>query len=412
MVSIILVCLTGCQKKVYLMPTPVLWTTGEHDPFQANPVLEESNRVPVYYATNRFPLGQDDMVAYTIFGDRDLRLGVADFRIGQDVNWDLIYSLSTSWDENDRPVLLLDEIKEFAKIQEDGSYTALPQAVLDFFEGINTALSESLDKDIMIYVHGANSSVYRASAQAAQYRHFTGRNSVVIAFLWPSAESLLKYETDVRHAAKTAPVFANFIELLSRHTNARNINILSYSAGAQIVSPALQQLAMRSTDELNLGELYFAAPDLDYTAFIDDIWDYIDRVKSITLALNRKDRVLAYAEGHHKKARLGLPRSKELNGEQKQLATSITWMPKFTVLLVDSEFMPLKNPRTHDFWYTHPWVSSDVLIQFLLHAGPAERGLQKFETEEGVEFWSFPVDYSERIASTVRKLLYEELQKQ
>jgi hypothetical protein len=34
---LLLLFLTGCQKKVYLMPTPAVMQTGEHDPFAVNP---------------------------------------------------------------------------------------------------------------------------------------------------------------------------------------------------------------------------------------------------------------------------------------------------------------------------------------------------------------------------------------
>ncbi|KPK23340.1 MAG: hypothetical protein AMJ61_15920, partial [Desulfobacterales bacterium SG8_35_2] len=54
---LLLLFLTGCQKKVYLMPTPVVMLTGEHDPFAVNPELEETNRVVVAYATNRMGVG-------------------------------------------------------------------------------------------------------------------------------------------------------------------------------------------------------------------------------------------------------------------------------------------------------------------------------------------------------------------
>ena len=91
----------------------------------------------------------------------------------------------------------------------------------------------------MVYVHGANSTIYRAAAQAAQYRHFTGRNCIVLVFLWPSAENLLAYGTDVRHAKRSAPAFKRFITLLAEYTHAENINILAYSAGAQVASPGL-----------------------------------------------------------------------------------------------------------------------------------------------------------------------------
>jgi hypothetical protein len=56
---LLLLLLPGCQKKVYLMPTPAVMQTGEHDPFAVNPELEETNSVVIAYATNRKGVGSD-----------------------------------------------------------------------------------------------------------------------------------------------------------------------------------------------------------------------------------------------------------------------------------------------------------------------------------------------------------------
>ena len=104
-------------------------------------------------------------------------------------------------------------------------------------------------KDLTIYVHGANTSVERAAGQAAQYRHFTGRNSVVLFFAWPSAENFMRYATDVANARRSEPKFARLLELLSKHTKAANINVLAYSAGAMVASPGLARL-----DQLPQGD--------------------------------------------------------------------------------------------------------------------------------------------------------------
>ena len=66
--------LVACQPKVYLMPTPLVIGSGDADPFAANPSLEQTNSVPVLYATNRLPLGSTDARAYTILPSQKLRL--------------------------------------------------------------------------------------------------------------------------------------------------------------------------------------------------------------------------------------------------------------------------------------------------------------------------------------------------
>lgn len=54
---------------------------------------------------------------------------------------------------------------------------------LAFFATVNKALAASGKRELVIYVHGANNTVARASAQAAQLRHFTGRRAVMLSLL-------------------------------------------------------------------------------------------------------------------------------------------------------------------------------------------------------------------------------------
>ena len=142
----------------------------------------------------------------------------------------------------------------------------------------NQYIERSPSKEITLYVHGANNNFYRSAAHAAQYRHFTGRQSVVLMFSWPSAESILRYATDVNHIRQTVPAFVRYLRLLAQHSSARKINILAYSAGATLVNEALAILGEDSSntdrqsyrDSLRIGTVYFAAPDTDFDLSASD----------------------------------------------------------------------------------------------------------------------------------------------
>lgn len=401
----------GCQPTVYLMPTPSVLSTGEHNPYTANPNLEESNRVPVLYATNRQPRGNSGSRTYSKRFGNQLYLGVADLSIGtRDTTWEKLYQRSTSAEGKEQLALSLENVTEMVLIEANAELTILSPGAQDFFELVNEALAKSVDKDIMIYVHGANSGVYRASAQAAQYRHFTGRNSVVLAFLWPSAESLLKYGIDVKHASKTVPVFARLIDLLGHHSQAANINILAYSAGAQIASPGLALLGKSISDDerqqlrkrLRLGEVYFAAPDIDLKAFFEHLPIYVDLTRNVTMSLNSDDAVLSWAEFHHDVSRAGRPNPEDLTPVEIGRVREASMQTSFSILAVDARNIPDMSAGAHNYWYQHPWVSSDVLIQFLFHASPEERGLEADYSERGIQYWIYPKDYPERIISILR----------
>jgi esterase/lipase superfamily enzyme len=407
----LLMVLAACQPVVFLMPTPTALSTGEIDPFAMNSMLEKDTRVPVFFATNRVPYGTADTRVYTIFASDTVRLGLATLRIGEErLDWESLRALSSGGKVKKRPPLFLDNIEEWAAIDFGAGEAGLSPAAGRFFDAVNQALAESIDKDLMVYVHGANCSVYRASAQAAQYRHFTGRNSVVLTFAWPSSESFLRYGTDVKNAARTAPLLADFIQLLAVHTRAENINILAYSAGAQVASPALALLGKGAAGEspgqlrerLRLGEVYFAAPDANFKDFAYDLYQYFDIVKNMTMAVNLNDDVLAIAEFHHGVSRAGRPDLRELDEEETQWLIAATQRPSFDIINIDPKTIPDLGTGSHGFWYGHPWVSSDILVQFLLHARPAERGLVAKTTETGAEFWEFPPNYDTRIIELLK----------
>ena len=412
-IGLLTVAAVGCHKTVYLMPTPALMTTGELNPFSVNPNLQESNRVEVIFATNRTPMGDSDNRNYTIFPGNELRLGIAHFTIGsKETDWSQIFKLSTSDENRDRPALHLEDLQELAVIPLDDETAPIPKEIEPLAAAVNDTLARSVDKDIMVYVHGANSSIYRAMAQAAQYRHFTGRNSMVIAFLWPSAENLLFYGTDVRHAQKSAPAFMHLITLLNEYTTAENINILAYSAGSQIVSPGLAILGQDTKGErrreLRLGEVYFAGADIGIDTFVEDLQTYLDIPRSVTLTINLKDTVLAMAEWHHGVSRAGRPKAKDISPEAAQWGRNASVESGLDIIGVDEKTVIGLSSGAHDFWYAHPWISSDVLVQFIFHADPLKRGLVENYNEHGLRYWTFPPDYPDRIIGIILEAKKEE----
>jgi len=414
---LLLFFLAGCQKKVYLMPTPAALQTGEHDPFAVNPDQDQTNRVVVAYATNRMPVSSEEDRKYMTLFDKNLRLGTAQVRIGSEKEtWMDIYGLSTINKRKGDIVLDLEVTKELAVLDSEGPIDELPPEARLFFEKLNQALERSLDKDLILYVHGANNTFYRSSAQAAQFHHFTGRNSVVLFYAWPSAASLLRYAVDVNNARRTVPVFARLLELLGRHSTARNIDILAYSAGAQVLSPALAKLRQKYGTEdieqlkerLRLGEIYFAAPDVDFRVFLENLAIYIDLPNHVTLALNPDDSVLKFAARHHRVSRAGRPDPDELNAEETQWVIEASKKMPLDILWITSETIQDMDKGSHSFWYSHPWVSTDVLVLFLLRARPQDRGLAEYEGERGGRVWYFPEDYPEQSSRAISRLKEEQ----
>jgi esterase/lipase superfamily enzyme len=413
LVLLTVILMTGCQSPVRLMPAPVVFTTGEHSPFPANQTFEKTNQLKIFYATNRYPLGSLDSRLYTIFPVETLHLGLASVRIGpEEKPWESLYALSTNPTEGDRPILSLESLDEIAQIESREGTVVASHEAQSFFDLINKALAQSLDKDLTIYVHGANTGVETAAAQAAQYRHFTGRNSVVLVFMWPSTANGLRYLTDVANTRLSVPVFVRLIELLARHTTAEHINVLAYSAGAQIVTPGFARLGVRykgkdDNNSLRLGELYFAAPDVAFKSFVDQLPSFIGLVRRVTVSINLRDSVLWFSRLVNGVSRLGRPNPSDISEEATNWMVNASEHLDYDMISVKPDVLPGLGRRSHSFWYDHPWVSSDVLIKLFFHVPPSDRGLDRNTKENGFVYWTFPPDYDTRVVEVMRRLRSE-----
>ncbi|MEN9544227.1 MAG: hypothetical protein RLZZ598_1060 [Pseudomonadota bacterium] len=403
--------LAGCQTPVRLMPTPVKFTTGEIDPFQNAGPLAQGNEVPVLYATNRGLLIDVPQPIYTIFPSERLRMGVAHVRIGDEqLSWEELHALSTSADPGQRPIVKLEKLDPMATLGPDDKVKTTPEAQA-FFAYVNKALAASPNRELVVYVHGANNVVPRAAAQAAQFRHFTGRRMVVLSFIWPSSGSFLRYATDVSNAAASVAPFARLMQLLAENTQARQIDVLAYSAGAQVASPGLARLGVARDGEsrealrqrLRLGQIYFAAPDIDTRVFVEDLRSYADVAARVSVAANLNDSVLVFARMASGASRAGRPNPSELSETQTRFLIDSTRTLDFDLLKIDPNDIPGLPRHSHSFWYDDPWVSSDVIARFLFNASPAQRGLNAQTGADGLRYWTFPPDFDRRVIDLVRR---------
>ncbi|MBM4199909.1 MAG: alpha/beta hydrolase [Gammaproteobacteria bacterium] len=393
------------------MPVPAVFASGAHSPFPAHPAVEKSTRVQVFYATNRLPVGPRGARVHTILPGQTLYAGTARVRIGsQETTWETLYEQSTTG-RGPRPGIKLESLDELASFREGEPADSLDADARRFFDAVNQALAGSRNKDLTIYVHGSNSTVELATAQAAQFRHFSGRSEVVLVFVWPSAGSGLRYFTDVRNARQSVPVFNRLCELLGRHTRAEHLNLLAYSAGAQIVSPGLAAAGRQrrsGTDVLaRLGEVYLAAPDIAFPSFVAQLPLYIDRARRVTVSANLNDAALGLSRWLHGVSRLGNPDPAELSEPASRWLIDAATHLKFDLIAVKPEVIPGLRRRSHAFWYEHPWVSSDVVMKFLFHIPPEARGLVRNRTAAGFPYWTFPPDYDGRVVDLKRRLRSE-----
>jgi esterase/lipase superfamily enzyme len=312
--------------------------------------------------------------------------------------------MSTSVVEGERPEITLQNLREMA-VLEAGPQAPGPDAEA-FCAHLDTLIGRGRKRDLLIYVHGANTNIERAAAQAAQFQHFLGRDAVVMVFAWPSAGNLLRYGRDVATARRTGPTFARLLEQLSACTEAAHLNVLAYSAGAMIASPGLAGAAAAAADpgHLRLGEVYYAAPDIGFPEFVDNLPSYESKVRRVTVAVNMGDRVLSFTEWLHRVSRAGRPNLADIGPEETRWLVAASGRDELDVLSIRAEDLPDLPADSHAFWYDHPWVSSDVLLKLRFHAAPPARGLEPNSSDIELAFWTFPLDYPQRLPAVAREL--------
>lgn len=401
--------LGGCSPSaVRLMPTPAMFTSGDPELVGAGADVGRDTTIEILYATNRLPEGPPDGRRYTRQRSDQLRLGVATLQVGDGTKtWESLQAMSTSVVEGERPEITLKATREMAVLEDA---TPAPAADAEaFFAHVDELLRRAGKRELLIYMHGANTNFDRAAAQAAQFQHFLGRDAVVMVFAWPSAGSLLRYGRDVATARRTEPVFARLLAQLSAHTQVAHVDVLAYSAGAMIASPGLARAAgevaaVADPGSLRLGEIYYAAPDIDLPVFVDNLPRYQDQVRRVTVSVNMGDRVLSLTQWFHRVSRAGRPNLADIGPEETQWLVAASGRQELDVLSIRPEDLPGLPASSHSFWYDHPWVSSDVLLKLRFHAAPPARGLNPNRNESELAFWTFPSDYPQRLPAVVREL--------
>ncbi len=124
---------------------------------------------------------------------------------------------------------------------------------------------------------------------------------------------------------------------------------------------------------------------------------YIDIADRVSVSANLNDFALRFAEVIGRASRAGRPNLSELSPEQSQFLVDASRKFGADLVKVDPNDIPGLPVRSHAFWYEDPWVSGDMLAQFVLNADPARRGLEAQSTDSGARYWIFPSDFSDRI---------------
>jgi esterase/lipase superfamily enzyme len=125
------------------------------------------------------------------------------------------------------------------------------------------------NRDVLVYVHGFNTSLDDARFRLAQIIVDAKFGGVPVLFTWPSKAALLAYGADKESATASRDAYLNLLNDLAETPGIGRIHILAHSMGTWLTMETLREAALSGSRDLHgkLGNVMLAAPDIDLSVF-------------------------------------------------------------------------------------------------------------------------------------------------
>jgi esterase/lipase superfamily enzyme len=327
--------------------------------------------VKVYYATDRAPGGNDSRGA-TFTGEPDpsgqVHYGEVsvsiprDHRIGE-LEGPSVWRLEFKEDPTKHVML--------QKVEAEDENT--------FMKGVSDRVGHSQKKEVLVFVHGFNTSFEDASRRTAQLAYDMAFDGPTILYSWPSQGSMnpIAYNKDGRNAALTAPHLEEFLKMVVARSGATTVDIIAHSMGNRPVTQALHDFALENPGMKKpmFNQVALMAPDVDAALFQQMAQQMEHSASRITLYASSRDAALKVSEvfAGYQRAGEGLPRLLVLPG-----------MDTVDASAVDTSMLGFY----HSYFADNTTVLSDLFHDFLGAPAATRLGLQKVVTAAGL-YWKF-----------------------
>jgi len=128
-------------------------------------------------------------------------------------------------------------------------------------------------QEVLVFIHGYKRTFADCISNAAHLRHELAFPGPVIAFSWPSTNSISGYLADIENLDWSEPALSDLIRLVSRSFPGARIHLIAHSLGNRALINTLSELVRAQPDlsGSSIGEIVFMAPDFDREIFINSI---------------------------------------------------------------------------------------------------------------------------------------------
>lgn len=324
-------------------------------------------QIPVFYGTDR----NKDPNSKKNYGDDrdDLQLGICNVTIPRDHRMAELESPHwwQFWEDKNNPEKYV-TINNVTELDKDR-----------FFKRMSNLVQTSSEKDVLVFIHGYNTTFDGAAKRTAQLAYDLGFKGAPAFFSWPSRGKLTAYVADETNVEWAMSDLRQFLADLVAKSGAKKIHLIAHSMGNRALTAALIEFAKNANSSSSsrspiFDQVILAAPDIDADTFRKDIAPrLLSTANRVTLYASSNDEALAASKKVHGYLRAGE------SGKEKLVI--IKGMDTVDVSNVDTSFLG------HGYFADNKTVVSDIygLIQEL---PPNKRNLLP-EILNGLSYWLF-----------------------
>ena len=249
----------------------------------------------------------------------------------------------------------------------------IPADSVRFLQRVRDDLARTRSRDLLVFVHGYNSSFEDAALRLAQIVADMGFDGTAVLFSWPSQGALSGYVRDQQTARNAGWHLLRLLRDQLPRTNPDRIHVIAHSMGSEVLSKALSLVDPR--DSLpRLGQVVFAAPDVDARIFAREILPILrQRAAGVTLYASSDDDALRASRALNGVWRLGL------GGD------SLTVLPGMTTV----DATRVRGDLLGHTLFGNAALLSDLHAVLTEGRAPSERRLLQGRRPDGAVFWRF-----------------------
>lgn len=175
---------------------------------------------------------------------------------------------------------------------------------VDFYNSLRGDVAEAPERDVLLFVHGYNTSFSDAVKRAAQVKLDSPFVGPTVLFSWPSKRRWQLYSHDLDQIAVSAHHLRDILSLVKHQTRASRIHVVAHSLGARLLTEAISLLP-GDVPKPVVRELILAAPDININVFSKLAGALRSAADRVTIYASDHDRALEFSHKYNGNGRVG-----------------------------------------------------------------------------------------------------------